>query len=307
MFCQNCGSKQPDDGLFCNECGEKLPQIAESDSGHSQIAPQSEAPAAIQAEEIASADAVQPEAVQGAYASAAEPVVKTPVTGSYSFAEKAAVTEAPVTRSYSSAPDMPVAKEPPAQSTYSAPPAAMPKKKKLFDDSDPQGQPPKPPKAKKVRPIKETQPYYEGEPAPKKGNGMYIAIIGTLAAVLIGVGVWLVLTLGKVSSVNAELASKDSTIAELQQSVNSLTSAKQQDASTITSLQSNVTTLQGQVTTMQVKSDFFDDYAAIIIPDDGTKLYHTYDCTHYDHDKSFLIYNVSLAKNQGYSPCSYCH
>ncbi len=305
MFCQNCGSKQPDDGVFCNECGEKLVM---------PIAPDAESPktedqtAVMDTQDAAPVTEAVPEAVQGAY-NADESIADEPVSGSYSFAQSAepADTNTPVQGVYVN----PVQPE-----TYSEPipvdTAPAKKKKFLFDDSDPQGQtPPKPPRIKKERAQKAVlsqsdDAFSQAAQAPKKRNGLYLAIIGTLAVALIGVGVWLFITLGKVSSASADLALKESKITELQQSVDSLNVAKAQDQQSITTLQASVADLTAQLTATQEKSTFFDTYAGIM-PDDGTKLYHTYQCTHYDHSLSFNIYNITAAKDAGYSPCPFCH
>lgn len=303
MFCQNCGSKQPDDGVFCNECGEKLVMPIAPDAEN----PQAEAQNAVADTQDEAPVAEVSEAVQGTY-NPTDAIEDAPVTGSYSFAQSAepADTNVPVQGAYA---------DPVQPETYSEPipaDAAPAKKKKLlFDDSDPQGQtPPKAPRMKKERAQKPVQPqsdaFSPASPAPKKGNGLYLAIIGTLAAAIIGVGVWLFITLGKVSTASADLALKESKITELQQSVDGLNAAKTQDQQSITTLQSSVTDLTAQLAATQEKSTFFDTYAGIT-PDDGTKLYHTYQCTHFDHSLSFAIYNVTAAKSAGYSPCPYCH
>ena len=304
MFCQNCGSKQPDDGLFCTLCGEKLPQFSDSE-GALEITRQEAA--VLQEKEENNGQSVQIAAEQQNAVQAESAIPETPVTGSYSISEDTAATsDVPVTGTYAAVPSETLKPNDSAQThaNLAASPVAEPLPP-LSADLDSKAKPPKPPKVKR-EPVDQAQFFAGDQPKPKKGNGMYLAIIGTLAAVLIGVGVWLVITLGKVSKVNEEIANKDGKITELQQSVDSLTAGKQQDASTITTLQTNVASLQGQISEMQEKITFFDTYAAIV-PDDKTKLYHTFECTHYDHSLSFLIYNVTLAKSEGYSPCPYCH
>lgn len=51
--------------------------------------------------------------------------------------------------------------------------------------------------------------------------------------------------------------------------------------------------------------EFMDKYV-VICPLDGSGLYHIYGCEKLDLTKSFYIYNIALAPNQGYSPCSCC-
>lgn len=50
--------------------------------------------------------------------------------------------------------------------------------------------------------------------------------------------------------------------------------------------------------------EFMSQYVAIC-PLDGSGLYHKYGCEHLD-TSSFMIYNISQAPNEGYSPCYYC-
>lgn len=57
----------------------------------------------------------------------------------------------------------------------------------------------------------------------------------------------------------------------------------------------------------KTQNDFFDKSAGIVI-DNKTKYYHTYNCEIFQNtDKSFWIYNVEWAKQEGYKPCSKCH
>ena len=54
----------------------------------------------------------------------------------------------------------------------------------------------------------------------------------------------------------------------------------------------------------EAKIGFFDEYV-VFVEDDGTMLYHKYDCSFFKGN-NFWAYNVDNAKNQGYSPCSEC-
>lgn len=82
--------------------------------------------------------------------------------------------------------------------------------------------------------------------------------------------------------------------------------------SKILNLEKNNKTLKGQVTQLysqrdkyKSKSDFMDDYVAIC-PVDGKGLYHLYNCNKYDSNKSFYIYNIGQAEQQGFNPCPDC-
>ena len=53
------------------------------------------------------------------------------------------------------------------------------------------------------------------------------------------------------------------------------------------------------------ETDFFRSHA-VIVPDDGTNLYHLYRCEDLDLS-SFWIYNTEAAKQQGLQPCPKCY
>ena len=53
------------------------------------------------------------------------------------------------------------------------------------------------------------------------------------------------------------------------------------------------------------KLQFYDQYI-VFVEDDGTNLYHTYDCFKFVKE-SFWAYNVDAAFENGYDPCPYCH
>ena len=52
------------------------------------------------------------------------------------------------------------------------------------------------------------------------------------------------------------------------------------------------------------KIEFYEDYAVVVASDDS--VYHTYGCSHLP-DGSFRIYNITAAKSNGYTACSYCN
>lgn len=51
--------------------------------------------------------------------------------------------------------------------------------------------------------------------------------------------------------------------------------------------------------------EFFDKYA-VILPDDGSNIFHRYGCSRMDSEKSFWIFNVDAAKGKGFSACTQC-
>ena len=55
---------------------------------------------------------------------------------------------------------------------------------------------------------------------------------------------------------------------------------------------------------MQKKVDFMDSYV-VFVEDDGTGLYHKYDCPRFAQ-RSFLAYSRKLAEKNRYTPCPNC-
>ena len=52
------------------------------------------------------------------------------------------------------------------------------------------------------------------------------------------------------------------------------------------------------------KATFMDKHV-VFVEDDGTKLYHKYDCIKFSKN-SFWAFNVEATKNAGYKPCPIC-
>lgn len=89
--------------------------------------------------------------------------------------------------------------------------------------------------------------------------------------------------------------------------------------STLDTKSKRITTLNAKIKDLEAKNldyfikigkyeqqiEFMDKYV-VICPLDGSGLYHIYGCEKLDLTKSFYIYNITLAPNQGYSPCSCC-
>ena len=72
----------------------------------------------------------------------------------------------------------------------------------------------------------------------------------------------------------------------------------------ITSLSADVKKYRARANEYKDKADFMDDYI-VIVPDDGTNLYHSYGCSKLD-TSSFWAFNTEAAKGEGYKPCSKC-
>ena len=73
---------------------------------------------------------------------------------------------------------------------------------------------------------------------------------------------------------------------------------------TLAGVESNLTSMTARYQTAKEKADFLDTYI-VFVNNDGTKLYHTYDCPNFVKD-NFWAYSRKLAENFGYRPDSAC-
>lgn len=73
---------------------------------------------------------------------------------------------------------------------------------------------------------------------------------------------------------------------------------------TIVAKNKKITEYNSKLKKYENQIEFMDNYVAIC-PLDGSGLYHKYGCEYLDKS-SFVIYNISQAPNEGYSPCFYC-
>ena len=71
----------------------------------------------------------------------------------------------------------------------------------------------------------------------------------------------------------------------------------------VTNQQSVITSLETEIKKRDEKIDFFDEHVVFVV-DDGTMLYHKYDCYKFEGD--FWAYNTKAAESMGYSECSAC-
>lgn len=72
----------------------------------------------------------------------------------------------------------------------------------------------------------------------------------------------------------------------------------------------NYVELEDKMELMEQQITFMNDYVAIINADDGSNLYHTYDCEDWrnaDGSWSIYVYNIKAALNAGYLPCEKCY
>ena len=56
---------------------------------------------------------------------------------------------------------------------------------------------------------------------------------------------------------------------------------------------------------LQEQVDFMDKFLVIVL-DDGSDYYHTYDC-YEKYGGSFWAYNINAAESKGYTPCPDCY
>lgn len=75
--------------------------------------------------------------------------------------------------------------------------------------------------------------------------------------------------------------------------------------SRITTLNSENSRLQDEILDYAQLARFVDNHVAFI-EDDGTNLYHKFDCTRFK-GRYFWVYNVEKARSLGYYECSRCH
>ena len=85
-------------------------------------------------------------------------------------------------------------------------------------------------------------------------------------------------------------ATSSSRIAELKTEILDLTQAKEN--------------LQSKINANAEKIDFLDNHI-VVVEDDGTNLYHKYDCYKF-LGNSFWAFNTKAAESKGYEPCPLC-
>lgn len=74
---------------------------------------------------------------------------------------------------------------------------------------------------------------------------------------------------------------------------------------TISYLRRTLQTANSENQTLREKSDFIDAHV-VFVEDDGTKYYHTYECSRFVR-KGYWAFSRNIAEAKGYAPCPYCH
>ncbi len=77
----------------------------------------------------------------------------------------------------------------------------------------------------------------------------------------------------------------------------------EQDAANA-ALEEKAAAQEERIAALQEAMEFINDNAAFV-PNDGTYLYHTGDCSHFEKTY-FQVFSVSTARSWGYQPCPYC-
>ena len=100
---------------------------------------------------------------------------------------------------------------------------------------------------------------------------------------------------------NTELQSE---ISELKNDNSALKSKNSKLKSECSDLQSEIDELQAELNQVPDKLKFYDEYI-VFVEDDGTDLYHKYECDKFKGD-DFWAFNVDQAISRDYKPCSIC-
>ncbi len=72
----------------------------------------------------------------------------------------------------------------------------------------------------------------------------------------------------------------------------------------VTELNDQIETLTASNTVFKEKARFMDSYV-VFVNNDGSKLYHSYDCRNFSR-QNFWAYSRKLAESNGFSPCKEC-
>lgn len=123
----------------------------------------------------------------------------------------------------------------------------------------------------------------------------------------------------EIETLQEQLNSSQSTVSQSQYDMTSqqhemdkLTGENAELLSTVGDLEGQITQLTAQLNqltasnaTYSAKASFMDSYV-VFVNNDGSKLYHKYDCPDFTR-QSFWAYSRKLAESNGYSPCSKCN
>ncbi len=112
-------------------------------------------------------------------------------------------------------------------------------------------------------------------------------------------------TKAQLETVSGDLQAANDALEEQAQLMEEYDQTISEQEEKIDSLGEKIAALEAENTTYLKKATFMDKFV-VFVENDGTNLYHTYDCSRFKKE-DFWVFNPSYAKNQGYSECPYCH
>ena len=99
----------------------------------------------------------------------------------------------------------------------------------------------------------------------------------------------------QISNLNEEIIKKDEEIIENDKTLDGK----------MGELGREISKLNKEIIEKDKKLDFFDSYV-VFVEDDGSNLYHNYDCYRF-LGNDFWAFNIDAAKDEGYRACSVCN
>lgn len=110
------------------------------------------------------------------------------------------------------------------------------------------------------------------------------------------------------------ITEKDETIKEQKSEIQNLQDEANDQQANISELESEIQFIESSMEDLYYEGSaymekaFFMDDHVVIVPDDGSEVYHKYGCPNCDISmNSFWIYNTQAAISWGYTPCPYCN
>lgn len=107
-----------------------------------------------------------------------------------------------------------------------------------------------------------------------------------------------------ISQQKAQVAELATTVDSLQTENSALELQRSRAAYRANQLTNEKSKLNAEISRLQDENDFWSSYAVLVVQEG--RRYHTYGCPHI-RGKSFWIYNVSAARERGYTPCLDCN
>lgn len=136
------------------------------------------------------------------------------------------------------------------------------------------------------------------EPAKRLAlNKHTIVYIGLSLLIVLAVGFGILQTVSvqklqtEVTDLEKQITTKEATMLHLEKQ--------------IVGLNADIRSLDRDIASYEKLASFIDDYV-VFIEDDGTNLYHKFNCYKFRGD-SFWVYNTENAVQQGFSPCPICN